>query len=243
MEEELGSETRVWSRSRVQKLSPGSQVSGAAEAAKLRRAGPGRLSEAERRPGGADAALSCLQPWRGRGCCGRGRPGQGGRRRPPRALGWAAGKRRVGRCVLEAHARGTGDQLAERGFPSAGALSLHQAALRGPLGGPERTAVLAWVGVSSLPPDQKSQEAGLPEALRTPGLLQWSAGLRLDVRKQEVLGWQSGLETSFRGVGARGERLECAESWRKWGGPGLTPGSWGLCSPVKREGPAEPGAS
>lgn len=197
----------------------------------------------QREARGADAALSCLQPRRGRGCCGRGRPGQGGRRRPPRAPGWAAGKRRVRRWVLEAHARGTGDQLAERGFPSAQALSLHQAALRGPLGGPKRTAVLAWVGVSSLPPDQKSQDAGLPEALRTPGLERWSAGLRLAVRRQEVLGWQSGLETSFRGVGARGERLECAESWREWGGPGPTPASWGLCSPVKREGPAEPGAS
>lgn len=40
MEEELGSEARVWSRSRAQKLSPGSQVCGTVEAAKLRRAGP-----------------------------------------------------------------------------------------------------------------------------------------------------------------------------------------------------------
>lgn len=43
--------------------------------------------------------------------------------------------------------------------------------------------------------------------------------------------------------GAQGERLECAESWRKWGGPGLTPGSRGLCSPIKLEAPAESGAS
>lgn len=39
----------------------------------------------------------------------------------------------------------------------------------------------------------------------------------------------------LQGVGAQGERLECAESWRKWGGPGLTPGSWGLCSPSNRK--------
>ena len=138
--------------------------------------------------------------------------------------------------MLEAQARGMGDQLTERGFPSARALSLHQAALRGPLGGPEWTAVLAWVWVSSLPPDQKSQEAGLTEALRMPGLVQWSAGLRLDVQKQEALGWQSGLETSFSGVGAQGERL----SVLRVGGSGEGQGSLleaGGCVPPSNRKP------
>ena len=136
--------------------------------------------------------------------------------------------------MLEAQARGMGDQLTERGFPSARALSLRQAALRGPWEG--LSGLQCWLGCGSHPFLQASQEAGLPEALRTPGLVQWSAGLRLDVQKQEALGWQGGLETSFSGM----RRREKGWSVLRVGGSGEGQGSLleaGACVPPSNRKP------
>lgn len=51
--------------------------------------------------------------------------------------------------MLEAQARGMGDQLTERDFPSARALSLRQAALRGPWEG--LSGLQCWLGCGSHP--------------------------------------------------------------------------------------------
>ena len=219
MEEESGSEARVRSRSGVQKLSLGSQVSG----------GQGRESSGE--PGGPDTALR-----QERGCCGW---------RPSRARGLQEAAQGSGLACRKAQrrkmgARGSGQRHGRpadgEGLPFSPSPEPSSGRPAGPLGGPEWTAVLAWVWVSPLPPDQASQEAGLPEALRTPGLVQWSAGLRLDVQKQEALGWQGGLETSFSGM----RRREKGWSVLRVGGSGEGQGSLleaGACVPPSNRKP------